>query len=155
MKNEPDQKQKAERTGKKEWFLDLKNIEEWASEFEKMLTPGSVILWQGPMGSGKTMLIRHLMKAIQADEASSPTFSIVNEYQSPRGMVYHFDLYRLEKEEELEDIGFEDYLHSGNLCLIEWPELGKAFYPPDALLITIEILEDDRRKIQLLKDMGL
>jgi tRNA threonylcarbamoyladenosine biosynthesis protein TsaE len=82
-----------------------------------------LFLFFGEMGAGKTTLIRELGRALGVTEPmSSPTFSIVNEHQSAVGTVYHFDLYRLESEEELEAIGFGEYLDSGYLCLVEWPE---------------------------------
>lgn len=133
------------------WKLGESDLDEWAHQFGEILTAGAVVLFDGPMGSGKTTLIRHLMKSIDAEEASSPTFSIVNEYESPHGTIYHFDLYRLEREDELIDIGFEEYLESGNICLIEWPELGEAFYPAGVNVLNIRIMEDGRRKVQLIK----
>lgn len=75
------------------------------------------------MGAGKTTLISQLVKALGAlQSASSPTFSIVNEYLYPEGKIFHFDLYRIASEAELHAIGFDDYLYSGEICLIEWPE---------------------------------
>jgi len=79
------------------------------------------------MGSGKTTLIKALCKELGCrDEASSPTYAIVNEYHGEQ-LIYHFDLYRLKDEEELMDIGFSDYIESGAYCLIEWPELALPF----------------------------
>lgn len=82
-----------------------------------------VALVSGDMGAGKTTLISRLVKALGAlQTASSPTFSIVNEYLYPEGKIFHFDLYRIASEAELHAIGFDDYLFSGEICLIEWPE---------------------------------
>ncbi|MCK9450939.1 MAG: tRNA (adenosine(37)-N6)-threonylcarbamoyltransferase complex ATPase subunit type 1 TsaE [Bacteroidales bacterium] len=83
-----------------------------------------VMAFYGPMGAGKTTLIKSLCKLLQvSDEVNSPTFSIVNEYlTSENDSVFHFDFYRINKVEEAYDIGYENYFYSGNLCLIEWPE---------------------------------
>jgi tRNA threonylcarbamoyladenosine biosynthesis protein TsaE len=81
-------------------------------------------LFYAPMGAGKTTLIKELCRSLgSSDNFSSPTFSIVNEYIYPKGKIYHFDLYRLNNLDELLDLGFEDYLDSGQYIFIEWPEL--------------------------------
>ncbi|MBL7922020.1 MAG: tRNA (adenosine(37)-N6)-threonylcarbamoyltransferase complex ATPase subunit type 1 TsaE [Bacteroidia bacterium] len=83
-----------------------------------------IILLYAPMGAGKTTLIKEFCRSLGSiDDFSSPTFSIVNEYQYPNGKIFHFDLYRLKNEEELMDIGIEEYLSSGNYCIFEWPEM--------------------------------
>src|SRR5690606_42129148 len=83
-----------------------------------------VILFEAEMGTGKTTLIKELCKVLKVeDNISSPTFSLVNEYQTAKGeVVYHFDFYRLKSEEEALDFGVEDYLYSGNYCFLEWSE---------------------------------
>ena len=99
------------------------------------------------MGAGKTTLIKQLCTHLGIkDEVSSPTFSLVNEYESSMGLVYHFDLYRIRSEEELYDIGYEDYFFSGYLCLIEWPEMAWGIIPPKHVLVHISI-ENDQRTI--------
>lgn len=83
-----------------------------------------IILLYAPMGAGKTTLIKEFCRSLgSTDDFSSPTFSIVNEYQYPNGKIFHFDLYRLKNEEELMDLGIEEYLNSGNYCIFEWPEM--------------------------------
>lgn len=99
-----------------------------------------IVLFQGEMGSGKTTLIKAIAAELEVeDEVSSPTYSLVNEYQSPQGPVYHFDFYRLEKEGEALDIGLEEYLYSGYLCLIEWPEKIRTLMPPEHTLVEITV----------------
>lgn len=100
-----------------------------------------VILLHGQMGAGKTTLIKALCKAMQVeDEVSSPTYSLVNEYYSPSyGTVYHFDLYRIDDENEALDMGIEEYLYSGSKCLIEWPEKISNLLPEECATVEISL----------------
>ncbi|WP_392437853.1 tRNA (adenosine(37)-N6)-threonylcarbamoyltransferase complex ATPase subunit type 1 TsaE [Cruoricaptor ignavus] len=83
-----------------------------------------LLLLKGNLGAGKTTFTQNLLKALgSTDEVTSPTYSIVNEYETPQGKVFHFDLYRLKNAAEVFDIGIEEYLESGALCIIEWPEV--------------------------------
>ena len=105
-----------------------------------------VILFKGKMGAGKTTFIKSICKALNVeDEISSPTFSIVNEYHSnERGKVFHFDFYRIEDEEEAYDFGYEEYLFSGQICLVEWPEKISNLLPQKFGLIEIAEHEGKR-----------
>lgn len=99
-----------------------------------------IFLFNGPMGAGKTTLIKAMCVALGSrDELSSPTFAIVNEYARPGGRIFHFDLYRLTGPSQLSDIGFEEYLDSGEYCLIEWPQLALGFIEIPAFEINIEM----------------
>jgi tRNA threonylcarbamoyladenosine biosynthesis protein TsaE len=113
--------------------------------------PNKVILFNGDMGVGKTTLIKQLCKTLGVEEAtSSPTFSLVNEYQTNKNkIVYHFDFYRLNKESEALDMGIEDYLYSGNWCFIEWSEKIENLIPEQHSIITIELLADENRSLEL------
>lgn len=95
----------------------------------------------GELGSGKTTTIQEICRNLNInDVVHSPSFSIVNEYRSAQGLVvYHFDLYRVEKIEEVFDIGYEDYLYSGNYCFIEWPELIEELLPPRTVPVNIVV----------------
>lgn len=110
-----------------------------------------VLLFYGEMGVGKTTLIKEICKNLGVEDiAHSPTFSLVNEYQTNNNdTVYHFDFYRIENEEEAYDMGVEDYLYSNNWCLIEWPENIKNLLPLEAVVVKINLLENDERNIQL------
>lgn len=111
-----------------------------------------VFLFFGEMGAGKTTFIKELCSALGvSDTTSSPTFSIVNEYTSKRGPVYHFDFYRLKDESEALDLGYEDYFYSGNYCFIEWSEKIPNLLPPKSLVIKIEVVKDDQRLITVNK----
>lgn len=103
----------------------------------------------GPMGAGKTTFIHALCNILQVTGAvSSPTFAIINEYNSPlAGAIYHMDWYRLKDEEEAIQAGVEDCLYGGNLCLVEWPEKAAGILPDDVLNITIEALDEETRRI--------
>jgi tRNA threonylcarbamoyladenosine biosynthesis protein TsaE len=84
----------------------------------------------GNLGAGKTTLVKFLCKNLNSpDEVTSPTFSLVNEYVFPSGKIYHFDLYRINHIEELLNIGFDEYIDSGNYCFIEWPEISENELP--------------------------
>ena len=113
--------------------------------------PNKVILFHGEMGVGKTTLIKQLCKTLGVTDAtSSPTFSLVNEYHTAKNQtVYHFDFYRLNKEEEALDMGVEDYLYSGNWCFIEWAEKIPNLIPEAHSVINIELLADGKRSLEL------
>lgn len=110
------------------------------------------LLLYGEIGAGKTTFVHTICRELGVvGELSSPTFSIVNEYLDAAGKaVYHIDLYRLNTLEEALDIGIEEYLDSGQLCFIEWPELIEPLLQDDALQIKLEIQPDSSRKILFL-----
>lgn len=104
----------------------IKSIDDWQEIVDKIV-PGikhNILLLKGNLGAGKTTFTQFLMKKLgSGDEVSSPTYSIVNEYNTPQGKVFHFDLYRLKNIDEVYDIGIEEYLDNAFLCIIEWPEV--------------------------------
>ncbi|MCH2193057.1 tRNA (adenosine(37)-N6)-threonylcarbamoyltransferase complex ATPase subunit type 1 TsaE [Kordia sp.] len=109
-----------------------------------------IITFHGEMGVGKTTLIKVLAKQLGVNElTSSPTFSIVNEYHAPNDILYHFDCYRMENEEEAYDIGIEDYLYSDAWCFIEWPERIKNLLPEEITKVTINKINKKLRSIHL------
>ena len=128
----------------------LKEISQIA---EKIITSAAykTLLFYGEMGVGKTTLIKEICKQLGVEDvAHSPTFSLVNEYQTSNGeIVYHFDFYRIENEEEAYDMGIEDYLYSNNWCVIEWPENVENLLPLETVAIHISLLENGKRHIQL------
>jgi tRNA threonylcarbamoyladenosine biosynthesis protein TsaE len=109
-----------------------------------------IFLFHGEMGAGKTTLIKAICNALGTDEnISSPTFSIVNEYLIPKGKIYHFDFYRLKNPTEALDMGYEEYFYSGEYCFIEWPEMIGGLLPDHYLDISIKILTDTQREIDI------
>ena len=113
--------------------------------------PSKVILFHGEMGVGKTTLIKQLCKTLGVSSAtSSPTFSLVNEYETiDNQVVYHFDFYRLKNETEALDMGADDYFYSGNWCFIEWAEKIPNLIPDEHAVITIELVENGKRHLTL------
>ncbi len=113
--------------------------------------PEKVILFNGEMGVGKTTLIKEMCQILGVEKTtSSPTFSLVNEYPlADNKMVYHFDVYRLQSEEEALDMGIDDYLYSNNWCFIEWSEKISNLIPEKHSVVTLTLLNDGKRKIAI------
>ena len=128
----------------------LDNIGQAAEQFLKETASHTIIAFYAPMGAGKTTFTTALCHrlGVSEDAVSSPTFSIVNEYRTSGGdSIYHFDFYRITRVEEAFDIGLYDYLDSGSLCLIEWPENIEQILPEETLKVTIAVLPDESRVI--------
>lgn len=108
------------------------------------LPPGAVIAYQGGLGMGKTAFTRGLARGLgYAGRVTSPTFTIVNEYEGGRLPLFHFDMYRLADEDALFDIGWEDYLERGGICAVEWSEQVKDAMPPDTVYVTLSRLPEN------------
>jgi len=112
-----------------------------------------VFIFSGAMGSGKTTFIKYICKVLGVTAGiSSPTFSLVNEYEGSNGsVVYHFDFYRIKDIQEAYDIGYEEYFYSGHYCFIEWPEKIPGLVPADAVEIKIEIKNNNSRELWINK----
>lgn len=125
----------------------LDTIHEAAKEFIKGMGDGKVFAFYGKMGAGKTTFIKALCEVLGVkDVITSPTFAIINEYTDGNdNPIYHFDFYRIKKLEEVYDMGYEDYFYSGNLCLLEWPELVEDVLPENVIKVTIEEQPDGSR----------
>ena len=130
----------------------LENIDKAAAEFLKGLGDRKIVAFYGSMGAGKTTFIKAICDVLGVtDTVNSPTFAIVNEYLAANGeSVYHFDFYRIKKIEEAYDFGYEDYFYSGNLCLIEWPELIEELLPEDTVRVKIEEVDEGERLLTLI-----
>ncbi|MFA5325367.1 MAG: tRNA (adenosine(37)-N6)-threonylcarbamoyltransferase complex ATPase subunit type 1 TsaE [Bacteroidales bacterium] len=126
---------------------EINDLERSAREFLEHIGDASVIAFYGAMGAGKTTFITALCKVLGVkDVVNSPTFTIVNEYLSGTGRsIYHFDFYRINKLSEAIDIGFDEYIYSDGLCLIEWPEKIEELLPEETLRVHITVEGDDLR----------
>lgn len=126
----------------------LDKIADAAQEFVSQIGEKRVFAFYGDMGAGKTTFIKAVCDQLGVNDAvTSPTFAIVNEYNSQMGPIYHFDFYRIKRASEVLDIGFDDYIYSGNLCLMEWPELIEDFLPEETTIVKIMEIENGMRKI--------
>ena len=124
----------------------LNELDKVAEAVVESLNGRSVVALDAPMGAGKTTLVSRIAAYLGAeDDVTSPTFAIVNQYEGMR-TIYHFDMYRIERIEEALDFGSEEYLSSGELCLVEWPEKIEALLPEDTMVVKIEILSDTARR---------
>ena len=138
--------------GKAEIIIkSLDEIAEGAKEFLPYLRHSKVVAFYGEMGAGKTTFIKALCAGLGVtDTVNSPTFAIINEYfTSKKEIVYHIDLYRLRNLEELMDIGYEDYLQSGNYLFIEWPEKAREVLPVDCINVQISRNDDESRRLAI------
>jgi tRNA threonylcarbamoyladenosine biosynthesis protein TsaE len=133
-------------------MIEVKNIGELknvAQKFCDSIGTERIFLFYGEMGAGKTTFIKEICKVLGIkSEVTSPTFAILNEYPCEKyGFVYHFDFYRIDKITEIYDIGFEEYLESGSLLFIEWPEKLESLIPENARNISISIGQKNNRII--------
>lgn len=129
----------------------LDNIREAANLFIENKGNGKVFAFYGKMGAGKTTFVKAICEALGVEDViTSPTFAIVNEYQSTATdqPIYHFDFYRIKKLEEVFDMGYEDYFYSGSLCFLEWPELIEDILPQDVVKVKISEQEDGSRLVE-------
>lgn len=128
----------------------LETIREAARQFIDAMEGRTIFALYGKMGVGKTTFTKALCEELGVqDVINSPTFAIVNEYEDGQGRpVYHFDFYRIKRLSEAYDIGFDEYLDSGNLCLIEWPELIEELLPEETVKVCIEEQEDGSRVVR-------
>lgn len=124
------------------------------AELWRLLPKKCLVFLQGDLGTGKTTLTRGVLRAAGHKTAvKSPTYTLVEEYETARGQVYHFDLYRLNDPEELEWIGIRDYMEQQCLCFIEWPERGKGFLPKPDIVLNLSTKENERIvKIEVLSE---
>lgn len=131
--------------------IDLVTLDDLPRAAEELLQKASSRVWllQGDMGAGKTTLVKSLAHLLgSSDTVTSPTFSMVHEYRLPNHeKIYHFDFYRLTKEEEAYQIGAEEYFDSGDYCFLEWGEKIPALLPNDCFAVRIETKDKDRRII--------
>ena len=129
----------------------LSEIDSAAREFLALTAAHRLIAFYAPMGAGKTTFTTAICRSlgVREDAVSSPTFAIVNEYKTAQGeSVFHFDFYRIEKASEALDIGLYDYLDSGCLCLMEWPENIEDLLPEETLKVSIDVLDDGSRLLR-------
>lgn len=123
-----------------------------SDHIKDLINNHTIFLFEGELGSGKTTLIKKILKDVGISEhVKSPTFSLVNEYIENDLIIFHFDLYRVKNENELDNIGFYEYLDSGKLCFIEWPVIAIQNIIRDYVLIKIRITGDSEREIEIIK----
>lgn len=130
---------------------NLQGLPQAAREFIAAMGDRTVVALHGEMGAGKTTFINALCRelGVESDATASPTFALVNEYRSDTTaeLIYHFDLYRLESLDEALDMGMEDYLDCGAVCLIEWPDIVDPILPDDTIDLTISVNADGSRTL--------
>ena len=125
----------------------LSELDHVAEQIISSLGGRNVVLFRGGMGAGKTTLISRIVALLGSeDTVTSPTFALVNEYEGDEGLIYHFDFYRIESEDEAFDLGTEDYFDSGALCFIEWPERIENLLPGDTVEVVISVNQSDNSR---------
>lgn len=132
-------------------ITDKKQLPHAARELLKYAADRRIIAFYGPMGSGKTTIIKAVCKELGAiDIVSSPTFTLVNEYKTKDGeSVFHIDFYRIRKQEEVFDFGIEEYLTGESWCFMEWPELVEQILPAEMIKVKISVGEHEKRTLSI------
>ena len=133
------------------YIRNLQEIENTVKDFIEANKTQKIFAFYGKMGTGKTTFIKELCRQLGSEDVvTSPTFAIVNEYETKNnGLIYHFDFYRIEKQEEVYDLGYEDYFYSDNYCFIEWPELIENLLPENCTKVYIKELENGTRQLNI------
>jgi len=135
--------------------LPVKSLDKLKNAAEQLLAFGEsekIFLFYGDMGAGKTTLIKSLCHSLGVkDPATSPTFSIVNEYQGASSKIYHFDFYRLKNQSEALDLGYEEYFYSDSYCFIEWPEKIPDLLPDHYIRVDVQVVSDNERLLTFTK----
>jgi len=130
-------------------LLDLPSVAKQLIEFA---STEKIFVFEGDMGAGKTTFIKKICEALGvSDVVSSPTYSIVNEYESPSGSVFHFDFYRIKDIQEAYDLGYEEYFYGGGICLIEWPERVDELLPEHYIKVEIAVEAETQRLFRFSK----
>lgn len=125
---------------------NLTELDSVAAQLLSFANGNRFFVFEGEMAAGKTTFIKAFCATLGVEDiVSSPTFSIVNEYQSPAGLVYHFDFYRLKNIQEAFDIGYEEYFYSGEYCLVEWPQKVEELLPEQYIKVAITITGNTQR----------
>jgi tRNA threonylcarbamoyladenosine biosynthesis protein TsaE len=133
--------------------INLSQLRDVADLLLQNFPEDRVFAFYGAMGAGKTTFIKAICKELgSSDYVTSPTFALINEYSTSEGsVIYHFDFYRIKKLEEAFDLGYEDYIYSGNYCFIEWPEMIESLLPEGIVEVRIKETEKNRRLIEAKK----
>jgi tRNA threonylcarbamoyladenosine biosynthesis protein TsaE len=128
---------------------NIKSLKQVAQNLINQFPEHRIFAFYGKMGAGKTTFIQSVCKVLGSDDnVTSPTFALINEYKSgKKESIFHFDFYRINDIEEAFDLGYEDYLFSGNYCLIEWPEMIESLLPENIIKVIIEVDDDSARNI--------
>ena len=136
-----------------EWTFSLDDIDAVGLDWWKVVGDRKVFAFHGSMGAGKTTFIQHLCRLAGVQETpGSPTFSLVNEYHpAGRGdrVIWHMDLYRLRDEVEAIEAGMEEYLYTGDICMVEWPARAPGIFPTDTVHVHIEALNEGLRRVRM------
>jgi len=131
-------------------ITDIEHIGDAARQFVDVIGDHRVFAFYGSMGAGKTTFIKAICEQLGVEDViTSPTFAIVNEYETNDRPIFHFDFYRIKRLEEVYDMGYEDYFYSGSICFIEWPELIEELLPDDAVRVTITEQPDGSRTVSM------
>jgi tRNA threonylcarbamoyladenosine biosynthesis protein TsaE len=130
-------------------IANLKALDKAAEKLIKQFSDKRIFAFYGKMGAGKTTFIQSVCKKLGSnDNVTSPTFALINEYKTTKQQsIFHFDFYRIKDLEEAFDLGYEDYLYSGNFCLIEWPEMIEPLLPEKIVRVKINVNADGSRTI--------
>ncbi len=138
----------------KEQIIRINSLEEYpaaAKEFIEAMGDNRIFAFYGSMGTGKTTFIKSICESMGVEDAiNSPTFAIVNEYETAKGeTVFHFDFYRIKSLAEVYNMGYEEYIYSNAYCFIEWPELIEELLPEEAVKVTITEENDGTRTVKI------